>query len=515
MSNRQALDDRQHAIEFQKMLEAWRPLRVASRTSIHTLARYEPADDQTHRARAIIDALRTHGRPTARFVASQVGSSGSGAILWWVEGQLADEFERDNESAAKYDDIRQIVDNALLQVEAATASERYLMELAIAEARKSKLEDPEPHPKVGAVVVKDGKVIATAHRGELALGDHAEFTALEKKLKDETLAGATVYATLEPCTRRSPDKTPCSQRLIDRRVKKVVIGVLDPNPVICGKGQRLLQKNGIEVKHFDHDLAMQLEELNREWTKVQEAAANAQPPTPTPPAPGTNAELRELQRRFVAAQDRFPREVSFALVMIPHDERQAWQTANRWFDDMPKGPPQPTGWRCLATAGGGDRAETVRIPGAERGDGIGDCPLLSSVEPWRCWLMRRSKSAAFPDDALQMFHSLATDACRLLDLRDCGMDLDGQHFNGKRAEYQHLLRWAIEKLSPEECQKLTWLDPPHEHVRTSWGLKDTPKRWFVEMPCVFAAIAHALERHMKGIGNAWPSAATSNTALTA
>jgi pyrimidine deaminase RibD-like protein len=279
MSDQQSLDDRQHAIEFQKMLAAWRPLRMASRTSIHTLARLEPADEQTHQARVILDALRTHGRPTARFVASQVGSSGSGAILWWVEGQLADEFARDNESATKYDDIRQIVDNALLQVEAATASERYFMELAIAEARKSKAEDRGLHPKVGAVVVKDGKVIGTAHRGELALGDHAEFTALEKKLKDETLAGATVYATLEPCTRRSPEKTPCAQRLIDRRVKKVVIGVLDPNPVICGKGQRLLQKNGIEIKHFDHDLAMQLEELNREWTKVQEAAA----PPPAPP----------------------------------------------------------------------------------------------------------------------------------------------------------------------------------------------------------------------------------------
>src|SRR4051812_30732499 len=116
MSDQQALDDRQHAIEVLKTLKAWHPLRVASRTSIHTLARYEPADDQTYGARAILDALRTHGRPTARFVASQVGSSGSGAILWWVEGQLADEFARDNESAAKYDDIRQIVDNALLQV---------------------------------------------------------------------------------------------------------------------------------------------------------------------------------------------------------------------------------------------------------------------------------------------------------------------------------------------------------------------------------------------------------------
>jgi pyrimidine deaminase RibD-like protein len=505
MPDQQALDDRQHAIEFQKMLAEWRPLRVASKTSLHILARFEPADSQTHQARAILDALRTHGRPTARFVASQGGSSGSGAILWWVEGQLADDFTRDNESATKYDDIRQIVENALLQVEAATASERHFMELAIAEARKSKAEERGLHPKVGAVVVKDGKAIATAHRGELALGDHAEFTVLEKKLKDETLAGATVYATLEPCTRRSPEKTPCAQRLIDRRVKKVVIGVLDPNPVICGKGQRLLQKNGIEIKHFDHDLAMQLEELNRDWTKVQEAAANAQPPLPTPPALDPNAELRELQRRFVAAQDRFPRDVSFALAMIPHEERQAWREARRWFDDMYRAaPPQEFGWKCIASAGDGDRPETVSIPAAERTDGRNDCPLLSSVEPWRCWLMRQSTTVPFPAEAKNLFESLAVEACRLLDLRDCGMIMDGRRFEGKRGEYQHLLRWAVEKLSSDECQKMTWLDPPHDRVRTTWGLPNTPKRWFVEMPCVFAAVARALDRHIAGQGRPWP-----------
>jgi hypothetical protein len=126
------------------------------------------------------------------------------------------------------------------------------------------------------------------------------------------------------------------------------------------------------------------------------------------------------------------------------------------------------------------------------------------VEPWRCWLLRRSNSAPFPTDALNLFYSLAEDACRLLDLRDCGMKVDGHHFEGKRAEYQHLLRWAIEKLSPEECEKQTWLDPPHDYVRTTWGLRDTRKRWYVETPCVFAAVALALERHTRGLGKPWP-----------
>src|SRR5579884_1319371 len=127
MADQNALDDRQHAIEFQKMLESWRPLRAASRTSIHTLARYEPADAQTHQARAILDALRAHGKPTARFVASQCGNSESKAVLWWVKAQLADNFALDDESATRFDDISLIVDNALLQVEAATASERHFM----------------------------------------------------------------------------------------------------------------------------------------------------------------------------------------------------------------------------------------------------------------------------------------------------------------------------------------------------------------------------------------------------
>src|SRR5262249_33652630 len=167
------LDDRQHAIEFQKMLESWRRLRVESRTSLHILARWEPADAQTEQARAILAALEKHYRPTARFVASQTGSSESKAILWWAESQLAESFSRDNESAVRFDDIRLIVDNALLQAETAIGKELTFMKLAIEQARKCVGEDERAHPKVGAVVVRDGAGLATAYRGELAKGDHA------------------------------------------------------------------------------------------------------------------------------------------------------------------------------------------------------------------------------------------------------------------------------------------------------------------------------------------------------
>ena len=94
-------------------------------------------------------------------------------------------------------------------------TDRAFMEMAINEARKCKSEDKRSNPMVGAVVVKDGKVIAKGYRGELSLGEHAEFTVLERKLKDEILTGVTLYTTLEALYHQeSSKKTLC--REIDR-----------------------------------------------------------------------------------------------------------------------------------------------------------------------------------------------------------------------------------------------------------------------------------------------------------
>ena len=112
-----------------------------------------------------------------------------------------------------------------------TPQDKQYSKMAVELARKSIAEnDGEPHPYVGAVVVKDGKVLATGYRGETGEGRHAEFCAL-KKINDDVdnvdLSGCTVYTTLEPCSIRKPSKTPCTNRLINGKVERVVYGLAD------------------------------------------------------------------------------------------------------------------------------------------------------------------------------------------------------------------------------------------------------------------------------------------------
>lgn len=147
-------------------------------------------------------------------------------------------------------------------------ADRRFAAMAIEEARNSIAEDDRPHPKVGAIVVKNGEVISRAHRGE-QMKCHAEYIALEKKLPDELIAGATVYTTLEPCTTRKHPKIPCARRLVDRKVARVVIGMLDPNPEIRGLGDQFLSAAGIETQLFPRDLRAQVEEMNRDFIREQ------------------------------------------------------------------------------------------------------------------------------------------------------------------------------------------------------------------------------------------------------
>lgn len=101
-----------------------------------------------------------------------------------------------------------------------------------------------PNPLVGAVIVKDGRVIGEGWHeryGQL----HAERNALKNCKEDP--AGTTMYVTLEPCCHYG--KTPpCTDAIIASHIKRVVVGIPDPNPLVAGKGISILKNAGIEVE---------------------------------------------------------------------------------------------------------------------------------------------------------------------------------------------------------------------------------------------------------------------------
>jgi diaminohydroxyphosphoribosylaminopyrimidine deaminase/5-amino-6-(5-phosphoribosylamino)uracil reductase len=101
-----------------------------------------------------------------------------------------------------------------------------------------------PNPMVGAVLVRDGKIIGSGFH-PFAGGDHAEIVALKKA--GNKANGATLYINLEPCSHygRTP---PCTGSLIAAGVKEVVVGMEDPNPLVSGKGLRALVRAGIKVR---------------------------------------------------------------------------------------------------------------------------------------------------------------------------------------------------------------------------------------------------------------------------
>ncbi|MCF8233108.1 MAG: bifunctional diaminohydroxyphosphoribosylaminopyrimidine deaminase/5-amino-6-(5-phosphoribosylamino)uracil reductase RibD [Bacteroidales bacterium] len=118
-----------------------------------------------------------------------------------------------------------------------------------------------PNPLVGAVIVKNDRVIAEGYHHFFG-GDHAEVDALNNAT--ESVEGATVYVNLEPCAHHG--KTPpCAERLVKAKVSRVVLSMRDPNPETSGKGIDILKRGGVEV--LEGVLQKDAGDLNRVFVK--------------------------------------------------------------------------------------------------------------------------------------------------------------------------------------------------------------------------------------------------------
>ena len=115
-----------------------------------------------------------------------------------------------------------------------------------------------PNPMVGAVIVKGGRLIAQGWHKYYG-GDHAEVDAIKKA--GVKASGATLYVTLEPCCHFGLTP-PCTDAIIKAGIKKVVVGVLDPNPITHGRSVKILRQAGIAVS---------LGFLQEELTRMNEA----------------------------------------------------------------------------------------------------------------------------------------------------------------------------------------------------------------------------------------------------
>ena len=105
------------------------------------------------------------------------------------------------------------------------------------------LYSTQPNPRVGCVIVKEGKIIGEG--AHLKAGDsHAEVFAVQQA--GDNAKGATLYVTLEPCshTGRTP---PCTHALLQAGIAKVIVAMQDPNPLVAGSGLAHLQAHNIEV----------------------------------------------------------------------------------------------------------------------------------------------------------------------------------------------------------------------------------------------------------------------------
>ena len=151
----------------------------------------------------------------------------------------------------------------------------------------------ESTPKVGAVVAVGGIALGRGRRGTGEEGDdkHAEQAAISEVKDRSMLTQATLYTTLEPCTRdvRSNPLECCTELIHQHQIKKVFVGILDPNQGVTGKGLLRLQDTGVEVALFPHDLSKEILAQNSAFIRSQQTLGA------TILAPQNGDELRTYQ----------------------------------------------------------------------------------------------------------------------------------------------------------------------------------------------------------------------------
>lgn len=138
------------------------------------------------------------------------------------------------------------------------------MRLALRQASRG-IGSTSPNPRVGAVLVKDGRVLAKGYHR--AFGQpHAEVDCLTK-LTPAQAAGSTLYVNLEPCCHSGKKTPPCTDAIIDFKIKRLVFGMVDPNPYVNGQGLKQLQDAGVEV--MGPVLEDEARDLNRGYLKFR------------------------------------------------------------------------------------------------------------------------------------------------------------------------------------------------------------------------------------------------------
>ncbi len=122
--------------------------------------------------------------------------------------------------------------------------DREMMRRCFRLARKGQAR-VHPNPMVGAVIVKNGRIIGEGYHHYFG-GPHAEVEAFRNAQED--VSGATLYCNLEPCCHSNKKTPPCTPLIISKKIKRVVVSNLDPNPEVNGKGLQQLRQAGIVVQ---------------------------------------------------------------------------------------------------------------------------------------------------------------------------------------------------------------------------------------------------------------------------